>query len=96
MNNTGRTTDAGFWKALYSGASANWRSDYGNSSGYGDSYYDSDFYSRKDKRRHEFSPVLLVYTTVYDCKHCGRKKEDCSTDYCEDEGNPPGWDIGGW
>lgn len=25
--------------------------------------------------RHEWAPVLLLITTVYDCKKCGMKKE---------------------
>jgi hypothetical protein len=95
-NNKGGTTDAEFWKSLYGSAYSSWDSNYGNSSGYGNSYYDSDWTTRKNKREHKFSPVLLIYTTVYNCEHCGRKKEDCKYTYCDDEDNPPTWDIGDW
>lgn len=87
MNNIGRTTDATFWKALYSGTCASWDSDYGNRNGYGNGYYDSDWNTRKTKREHKFSPVLLIITTVWNCSECGKKKEDCLTNYCDDE--PP-------
>jgi len=53
-------------------------------------------YKASSKRKHEFSPVLLVFTTVYNCIHCKRKKEDCKYTYCEHEDNPPEYDIGGW
>jgi len=36
-----------------------------------------------DKKRHEFLPVLLIFSTVYNCKHCGMNKEDCMSDYCD-------------
>jgi hypothetical protein len=26
---------------------------------------------------HEWKPIALIFTTVYDCKKCGKKKEDC-------------------
>jgi hypothetical protein len=25
---------------------------------------------------HEWTPIALIFTTVYDCKKCGKKKED--------------------
>lgn len=97
MNNSGRTTDAKFWKTMYSSDSITSGSYYGGSSGYGNSYYDSDWTTRKTKREHKFSPILLVFTTVYNCEHCKRKKEDCKYTYCEDEDNPPElYDTGGW
>jgi hypothetical protein len=56
-----------------------------------DDYWDNRS-SGKSKRKHEFSPVLLVFTTVYNCKHCGAKKEDCKTSYCDEFD----LDIGDW
>ena len=97
MNNRGRTADVEFWKSLYGSSNTINCSYYGGSSGYGNSYYDSDIYTRKDKRKHQFTPVFLIMSTVYDCEHCKRKKEDCSYEYCEDEDSPPDtWDTGGW
>ncbi len=92
MNNSGRTTDEQFWKSMYGGTSCKWDDNYGNSSSYGTSYYDYDFDSRSTKRRHKFSPVLLIFSTVYNCEHCGAKKEDCLTDFCEDKQH----DFGDW
>lgn len=74
-----------FCKDLPDNRSSNWDVYNAYGYGYGSGYYDDDWYTRKDKRQHEFSPVLLVNSTVYDCKHCGKKKEDCRTEYCEDE-----------
>jgi hypothetical protein len=86
------------YKDLPDNRSSNWDvlSVYGY--GYGSGYYYDDIDTRKDKRKHTFSPVLLINTTVYDCEHCKRKKEDCKSEYCEDEDSQPdtGWDIGGW
>ena len=94
MNNSGRTTDASFWKSLYGVVDCRWDDYYGNGSGSGSGYGDVGWGSSKSKRRHEFSPVLLVFTTVYNCKHCGAKKEDCLTDYCPDKKDD--FDIGDW
>lgn len=82
--------------SYYYGSSGDWDDYYPHGSGYGDPYYSNDFNSRKNKKRHEFSPVLLIYTTCYDCKHCKRKKEDCTSEYCDDENSPPDWDIRDW
>lgn len=94
--NKGETTDAEFWKNIYGNANCHW--DYYDKRRAGNGGNDLDYNSntRKAKREHEFSPILLVYTTCYDCKHCKRKKEDCKTNYCSDEDNPPEWDLGGW
>ncbi len=60
-------------------------------------YWIPDYDPPEPKRKHEFSPVLLINSTVYDCKHCKRKKEDCKTDYCEEEGVPPNHqNLGDW
>jgi len=65
--------------------SNSWDGYYGDGTGYGGGYNDLDFNTRKTKKRHDFSPVLLIYTTCYNCKHCGMKKEECMWDHCEDE-----------
>lgn len=63
--------------------------------GYGEYGYDSPSY--KSKRKHEFTPVLLVWSTVFDCKHCGVKKETATSEYCESETNDiEDWGTGGW
>lgn len=46
---------------------------------------DDDWYNSKKKKKHEFVAILLLSHTVYDCKNCGRPKEKCKTEYCEDE-----------
>lgn len=42
----------------------------------------SSSYSRT---RHDWIPILLLNSTVYDCKHCGEKKEKTKTEYCTKE-----------
>lgn len=60
-------------------------------------YWVPDYDPGPSKRKHEFSPILLINSTVYDCKHCKRKKEDCKTEYCEDENKPLEHDyLGDW
>lgn len=78
------------YKDLINTASAKWDDDYGNYSGYGKPYYESP----KPKRKHEFTPILLINSTVFNCKLCGAKKEECLTEYCEE--NEDIWDTGGW
>ena len=34
----------------------------------------------KIKCTHQWVPTLLVFTTVWDCKHCGAKKENAGVD----------------
>lgn len=85
-----------YFKVDYTTPCANWDSYSGNGSDNGRSYYDSDWTPRTNKRTHKFSPVLLIFSTVWNCSECGKKKEDCLTNYCEDEDNPPNWDLGGW
>ena len=46
-----------------------------------DDWEDIEIY--KPKRKHEFTPVLLIFSTAYHCKHCGAKKEENKGDYCE-------------
>lgn len=74
---------------------ANWDDPWDRGSVNGKSYRDDSIYSAKVKRRHEFSPILLSFATVYDCKHCGAKKEEAKTDYC-DEQDDTDYDTGGW
>lgn len=90
--NSGRTTDEEFWKALYGGSRCNWGGDDWDMYSTGRVYYDGDLYSGTTKRKHEFTPVLLIFNTVYNCKHCDMKKEDCISEYCDTE-YP---DIGSW
>lgn len=59
-------------------------------------YWIPDWDTGNRKRKHEFKAVLLINSTVYDCTHCKRKKEDCKSDYCEDEGKVDDYDTGGW
>ena len=37
--------------------------------------WDSDAQPPEPKCRHNWAPTLLLNHTVYDCKHCGAKKE---------------------
>ncbi len=72
---------------------SNWDDPYGGG-GYGRTWSNEGYYSTpKAKRKHKFSPVLLVFSTVYNCEHCGAKQEDCKSEYCDsnDELN-----IGDW
>ena len=39
----------------------------------------------KSYTRHEWKPILLLSTTVYNCSRCGAKKEDTKGVYCEDD-----------
>lgn len=75
---------------------ANWDDPWDRSSVNGKSYHSDPIYSSKTKRRHEFSPLLLVITTCYNCKHCGAKKEDTKTDYCDEKEDDLYYDTGGW
>lgn len=44
---------------------------------YNEAYVDSDSDWRyTPKCRHEWKAVLLLTSTVYDCIHCGAKKEE--------------------
>lgn len=72
-----------FWQAMYGNINNHWSSGYGGS--HDKSYYDSKIIIPSVRRRHSFSPILLIYTTVFDCKLCGAKKEDCCSDYCEED-----------
>jgi hypothetical protein len=49
-------------------------------------WYGED-YTRKSKARvkHDWTPILLVFSTCYSCKHCGAKKEETKEIYCEEE-----------
>jgi len=60
---------------------SNWNRDWKNEYSY--DYWDSP--PPFKRTRHEWVPVLLLNQTVYDCKHCGAKKEKTKGDYCEDE-----------
>lgn len=80
-------------KSNTGGINCSWDSDYGNSAGYGKGYLDNYYSPPKAKRKHQFSPVLLVFSTVYNCDHCGAKKEDCKTEYCDGKDD---LDIGDW
>lgn len=73
-----------FWQAMYGNINNHWSSGYGGSN-YDKSYYDTEPTKSSTRQRHSFSPILLVYTTVFDCKLCGAKKENCSSDYCEEK-----------
>jgi hypothetical protein len=78
-------------------AIANWDDNWNRGSVNGKSYRNDPIYSSKStKRRHEFSPVLLVISTCYNCKHCGAKKEDTKTDYCDEKEDDLYYDTGGW
>jgi hypothetical protein len=33
-------------------------------------------------KKHEFKPIQGLFTIYYDCKHCGKKKEDCTDECC--------------
>ena len=33
--------------------------------------------------KHEYVSILLINSTVYNCKLCGIKKEDAKTEYCD-------------
>lgn len=83
----------GFHKNI---VTANWDDPWDRSSVNGKSYSSDTIYSTKTKKRHEFSPVLLVITTAYNCKHCGAKKEDTKTDYCDEKEDDLYYDTGGW
>lgn len=93
MNNSGRIKNEELYKLLSSSTNCSWDSYYGNGIANGNSYYDDDFLTGKTKRRHEFSPVVLIFSTVWNCKHCGAKKEDCRTEYCDELDD---FDIGDW
>lgn len=96
MNNKGRTTDAEFWKSLYSGPTSSWDHYYGGSWYGGEGSGNGYGSSKPSKKEHKFSPILLVFSTVFNCEHCNRKKEDCKYNYCDDEDSPPTFDTGGW
>lgn len=84
-----------FWQSLYGNVNSHWNDRSYSSNSYGTWSYGYDLDYNKPKRRHKFSPILLIFSTVYNCEHCGAKKEDCKTDYC-DEYKEPEYDTGGW
>ncbi len=45
----------------------------------------------KTYTRHEWKPILLLMSTVYNCKLCGAKKEDAKDAYCNEEPDSGGW-----
>lgn len=47
----------------------------------GESYGGSD----STKRKHDWTPVLLSFQTVYNCKHCDVAKEKATSEYCDEE-----------
>lgn len=47
--------------------------------------WDGESYGRGDRRKHDWTPILLSFQTVYNCSHCGCKKEKAKSEYCEDE-----------
>lgn len=85
-----------FYKVDYSNPCADWDGMYGSGAGYGKSYYDRDFSSGSTKRKHEFTPILLINSTVFNCKHCGAKQEDAKTEFCDVKEDNNDYDIGGW
>lgn len=89
-NKDGRKHNGTFYTDLYSNVNSHWWYDSNSDSGYGDSNYDFI----EPKRKHKFAPILLIYTTVYNCELCGAKKEDCSSDYCNQKKSD--FDIGDW
>lgn len=72
------------WKGNSANINSHWSGSYGSGGYYGTGYNDYDYGYSKPKRKHSFTPVLLIVTTVYDCEHCGAKKEDCTSDYCDE------------
>jgi len=48
----------------------------------GESYGGSN---SKSKRKHDWTPVLLSFVTVYNCKHCDVAKEKATSEYCDEE-----------
>ncbi len=49
-------------------------------------WYDEDYHREvKARRKHDYLPTLLVFSTCYTCKHCGAKKEQTTGDHCEEE-----------
>ena len=75
---------------------SSWISAYGYGNNGIKNYYDHDYDYGTTKTRHKFTPVLLVWSTVYNCKLCGAKKEECKTDYCDDNKKKDDFDIGDW
>lgn len=73
------------------GIVANWDSDWG----YGSKKTEwwEDYHKPKEKKKHDWEATLLVFSTVYTCKHCGAKKEKCDSEYCSGGEEPP--DFGG-
>lgn len=70
----------------------NWDSDWGYKKTEWWEEYKSP--SVKEKKKHEWQAILLSFVTVYDCKHCGIKKEDAKSEYCADDRDIPP-DFGG-
>lgn len=83
---------------MYSNINSHWTNYYPSSSSYRGDSYDDDFATFSNKRKHSFTPILLVISTVYNCDHCGAKKEECTTDYCEEKkiDKNHNYDIGDW
>lgn len=62
-----------------------WSDDYGG-------YYPHTVPAYKPKQKHQWKSTLLITSTVYECTHCGVKKEEViDEEYCEDNDNTGGW-----
>lgn len=90
---SGRIPNVNPYKDLIINPHNNWDDPYGSSYGGRNDPWAREYSSTKAKRKHEFSPILLINTTVYDCKHCKAKKEDCLTEFCDE---PEQLNIGDW
>lgn len=88
-----RIPDVESWRKITTNPSNNWDDPFSGEYGYKQVNWHREYDSSPSKRPHKFSPVLLVFSTVYNCEHCGAKKEDCLTDYCETKDD---LNVGDW
>jgi hypothetical protein len=69
------------WKDYHSQSSSGW--DKWRDS---DWFYDyDDGFSSSSRRKHEWTAILLLNRTVYDCKHCGTHKDKAKSEFCDGE-----------
>jgi len=83
------------WKGYIINPHHSWDDPFKIDTGHGASNKYSNWGNSKSKKLHKYIPVLLIFTTAYNCEHCGAKKEDCKTDYCEEK-EDYNLDIGEW
>jgi hypothetical protein len=59
--------------------------DYSITSSHRKGYAAYEYAGYKSYTRHEWKPILLLNSTVYDCKHCGAKQEKTTGVYCDED-----------